>query len=78
MAIPTPVPQIRIPRSKVSGRDRRGDARGVVGVIDRLFGHRAEIPVRDVQLIKHSLNLFFQHHACVIRTERDTHGEIVL
>ncbi len=74
MAMPTPLPHTRMPRSASPPATRARDRRRVVGVVDRAAGGGAEVAPGDAARVERLLERFLQREARVVGAERDDHA----
>ena len=74
IAMPIPVPQIRMPESTFPSTTSRLTFCGDVGVVDRGIGVRAEVLVLDVQLVEQFPDVALEGDAGVIRSKCHAHG----
>ena len=77
IAMPTPLPQTRMPRSASPSATACGDRRGVVGVVHRAVEVVPKSRQRDAARVERRLERFLQREARVVGAQRDDHGPIV-
>ena len=74
IAMPTPLPQTRMPRSAWPAATASATGRGVVGIVDRRGRRGAEVAPADAARVERTLQRFFQLEARVVGAERDEHA----